>query len=190
MYRKVSLSRAEKGQTHQLLSSFVFARTKIKFTLLKQRNMSASHRRSRFISIFSILLLLMVGSCNDTDISGEPIPFASFPDIEINLSFQEALQLRNLGYMTIRGGVRGIIVHRAANGEYIAFERNCSYEPNNSCALVEVDQSGFFMIDKCCESTFDFPNGFPNSGPATFPLRRYRTILSGDLIIIQDEPLP
>jgi len=46
-----------------------------------------------------------------------------------------------------------------------------------------VDQSTLFLIDTCCNSTFDF-NGFPTGGPATLPLRQYKTFLNLNLLTI------
>ena len=140
----------------------------------------------------TFVLLMQIGlltSCDSQQIDDQ-IPFVSFTDIRINLKSQQYLALQNQGYITIDGGIRGIIVHKTTFGdEYTAFERNCSYQPNNACALVEVAASGLSMQDLCCNSTFEFNQGNPTGGPAQSPLRRYRTIVNGDVLTIVDEPL-
>ena len=85
------------------------------------------------------------------------------------------------------GGVRGIIVYRTNSTSYNAFERNCSYHPNDACATVNVHNSGLYMTDPCCASTFDFLDGNPSGGIAWRPLRRYRTQLNGLTLSITDE---
>lgn len=128
------------------------------------------------------VVCLMVGSCDNTDPEDE-IPFALVNET-INLTNQQYLNLQfNRGHVNIDGGVRGITIYRVSETEYRAFERNCSFEPLNTCARVEVDGSGLYLIDSCCSSSFDF-NGFPTGGPATLPLRQYLTLLQGNFLTI------
>lgn len=69
----------------------------------------------------------------------------------------------------------------------MAYERNCSFRPNEACATVDAHSSGLFMIDSCCNSNFSFTDGSPTGGPAWRPLNRYRTQLSGITLTITDE---
>jgi len=145
------------------------------------------------LATHNIALLFLVFSpisCDNQQFDSE-IPFVAFPDIVINLTSQQYLDLRNpLGHVAIDGGLRGIIIFTNASvNEYVAFERNCSYQPNNACAQVEVAASGLSLHDQCCGSTFDIEFGNPSGGPATSPLRRYRTFLNGNVLTITDEPL-
>ena len=137
--------------------------------------------------IRSFLLILVMFACND-DRPESQIPFA-IVNRTINLTNQQYLSLQLVGGSTVINdeGVRGIIIYRQDQNTYKAFERTCSYEPLNSCARVEVDSSGFFMIDPCCTSSFDF-NGFPTGGPATLPLREYFTIIEGNFLTISSSP--
>lgn len=121
-------------------------------------------------------------SCESTD-PQDQIP-AVIVNETINITNQQYLNLQFVGgHVNINGGVRGITIYRASTNEYRAFERNCSFEPLNTCARVEVDGSGFFFIDPCCSSTFDF-QGFPTGGPASLPLREYLTLLDGNFLTI------
>lgn len=133
------------------------------------------------------LLLVLVCACN-RDLSDDPIPEGFFPDITINLNLPAYIQLKNDGgFVNIDGGVRGIILHRKNSITYLAYERNCSFHPNDACATVEVHSSNLFMIDTCCGSSFSLDDGVPTGGPAWRPLRKYRTYLNGTELVITSE---
>lgn len=138
--------------------------------------------------ILRIIVITSLFSC-ETNIEDDQIPYVSFDNIEINLTNIQYFDLTTKGYMEISGGVKGIILYKNTPSDYIAYERNCSYLPYNSCAKVEIDGSGLFMTDPCCNSQFSFAQGIPVGGPASLPLRKYRTILNGNFLMITDEPL-
>lgn len=137
-----------------------------------------------------IFIALFIGSC-DSGPMDDPIPLATFSEIVINLSFPDYNSLnRDGGFKELanqNAGVRGIILYRNSATSYFAYEKNCSYHPNEACATVDVHTSGLFMIDSCCGSTFNFSDGAPTGGPAWRPLRKYRTQLDGTLLTITDE---
>lgn len=137
-----------------------------------------------------ILLSFFIFSC-DPNLVDDPIPLVNFDEIVINLSFPAFIGLnREGGYKDISdlgGGVRGIILYRISSTAFVAYEKNCSYTPNEACATVEAHSSGLFMIDPCCTSTFNFSDGLPTGGPAWRPLRQYRTQLTGNVLAITDE---
>ena len=133
------------------------------------------------------VLMVVVMACG-RDLSDDSIPFASFSDLVINLNLPEFISLRSDGgHKEINGGVRGIILYRQNSSTYIAYERNCSFRPNEACATVDVHTSGLFMIDSCCGSSFNFSDGSPTGGPAWRELVRYRTQLSGSVLTISSE---
>jgi len=122
------------------------------------------------------------------NLSDDPVPFIPFVDIVINLNLPEFINLRSDGgYVLVNGGVRGIILYRQNSSTYIAYERNCSFRPNEACATVNVHTSGLFMVDPCCNSNFNFSDGNPSGGPAWSPLVRYRTQLNGLTLTISSE---
>lgn len=140
----------------------------------------------------SLIIILALFSC-EPNLVDDPIPFVSFNDVVINLSFPEFINLnKDGGFKDINNqnaGVRGIIIYRKSSTTYLAFEKNCSYHPNEACATVEVHASGLFMTDPCCGSSFNFDDGLPNGGPAWRPLRQYRTQLNGSVLTITEEIL-
>jgi nitrite reductase/ring-hydroxylating ferredoxin subunit len=138
-------------------------------------------------SKFFLLLTILV-ACTP-DMLDDPIPRVPFVDVVINLNLPEYLALQTDGghKELSTGGVRGLIIYRANSSNYIAYERNCSYRPNDACATVNVHSSGLFMVDPCCSSNFSFTDGSPTGGPAWRTLQRYRTQLSGTTLTISDE---
>lgn len=135
------------------------------------------------------MLLLLLTTCKP-DLSDDPIPAAFFDDISINLNLPAYNALKsNGGYMYLSEGVRGIILYRKNETTYLAFERNCSYKPNQACSTVEVHSSGLYMTDPCCQSIFNFETGDATGGPAWRPLLQYTTALQGSMLVIKDEPI-
>lgn len=137
---------------------------------------------------FAIFLVAVSYSCN-RNLSDDPIPIVAFPDFEANLSAPEYQSLSvNGGYKEVGSiGVRGVIIYRSSPSSYVAFERNCSYKPNEACATVNVDVSKLFLVDPCCNSSFNFADGSPTGGVATRQLRIYKTSLSGTTLTISSE---
>jgi hypothetical protein len=131
------------------------------------------------------LLLLFLISC-EPDLVDDPIPFQPFPDINIVIPNHPSLSSDGGNIIINDGGVRGIILYRKNSTTYLAFERNCSYKPNDACATVEVHSSTLFMQDACCGSSFSF-EGIPTGGPAWRPLQQYQTSLSGNTVTITDQ---
>ena len=134
-----------------------------------------------------IYILLLLMGCQP-DLSDDSIPYIPFTEIIVNLSFPEFAALKtDGGYKEIKGGVRGIIIYRINSTSYNAFERNCSFHPNDACATVNAHSSGLYLTDPCCGSTFNFSDGNPSGGVAWRALRRYRTQLTGTTLSITDE---
>jgi nitrite reductase/ring-hydroxylating ferredoxin subunit len=135
--------------------------------------------------LVSLLSILALAVSAQTD---QPIPLASFSDITINMNFPQFRALKaDGGFVEVDGGVRGIIVYREDEEHYLAFERNCPYEPEESCAKIDADISRLFIICNCCGSRFNFSDGYPSKGPASRQLRKYRISLSGNTLTVTDE---
>ena len=136
---------------------------------------------------FCFLFLILIGCKND--LSDDPIPFSPFNDIVIDLSFPEFVSLNSSGgYKELNNkGIRGIIIYRLDAKTCLAYERNCSYHPNDACATVNVHSSGLYLTDPCCGSTFNFSDGNPSGGIAWRPLRQYRTQLKGTILTVTSE---
>lgn len=148
----------------------------------KQEKAFMTIRLKSFLSI--ALLCYLLPACNDGD-------DATGVDVS-NVNVNEELILYNVdnlslqspgGYRYLSAGRKGIIVYCQTTVDYRAFERTCPYDPKVDSALVQMDDSGLFLIDKNCGSSFDF-NGQVTGGPARAPLARYQTSLNQNILRI------
>jgi hypothetical protein len=90
----------------------------------------------------SFFFFLFLIGCN-SNLSDDPIPIVSFSDISIDINLPEYVSLRtDGGYKEVSGGVRGIIIYRVSGTSFQAYEKNCSFHPNDACATVNVHSSG------------------------------------------------
>ena len=141
----------------------------------------------------SVLLLVLLGfaGCNSSSDPNPGLPYAPV-NLSLELTNQQYAPLRaDNGYVVLPvsgpagiGGVKGVIIVRQNAGTYLAFERNCPYQPYDACALVEPDpNSPFSFIDKCCGSQFNL-QGQVTGGPAARPLLQYRVGLQGTQLTV------
>ncbi|HYC86009.1 MAG TPA: hypothetical protein VEB86_12345 [Chryseosolibacter sp.] len=147
------------------------------------RKLESAPRRA----LLCVAVLAFVLSTCTPEVTDDPIPFIAFAPIHINLNLPEYQALKTAGFVYVDGGVRGILVYRQTTTDYKAYERNCSFQPNEACATVEMHSSTLYMTDPCCNSTFNVSSGEPQGGPAWRPLRQYNTILSGTELTITDD---
>ena len=138
-----------------------------------------------------LVLGSLVFACGSKTDAQPQIPYAPV-NLSLSLAAQEYANLRfDNGAVTLpvkgpagNGGVKGVIVVRQSAGTFLAFERNCPYQPYNTCALVSLDRnSRQFMRDSCCASQFDL-KGQVTGGPAPLPLKQYSVSLQGNLLSI------
>jgi hypothetical protein len=135
-----------------------------------------------------LAFLLLLGAC-EPQMTDDPIPLQAFPEVVLNLSLPENASLRlDKGIKEVNSaGVRGIIVYRVNASTFRAYERNCSFQPNEAGATINVHISLLYLIDQSCGSSFSLEDGIPTGGPAWRPLRQYRTVFSNNTLTITDE---
>jgi Rieske Fe-S protein len=88
------------------------------------------------------------------------------------------------GWVYVTGGVRGILIYRKSNSEFMAYDRNCTYQSNQPCATVVVDATNIAAKDTCCGSRFSIYDGSVYQGPASLPLKAYNTSYDGNVLHI------
>jgi len=130
------------------------------------------------------LLAIMVSTLSCSKKNEDLVP-NTYVDITLYLGNPSNIKLNSIGgWVYVNGGVKGIVVYKRSPEEFVAFDRNCTYKPSNSCSTIDVDASGITAIDSCCGSKFQIYDGSVVKGPATRPLRQYSTSLNGSALHI------
>ncbi len=136
--------------------------------------------------LFIALAIFFVTSCNDKNNNQG----SEIPNVYVNFYLQpdgiDFIPTQSWRYYD--EGYRGIIVYRLDQFVFYAYERTCSYDPQNECARVEVDNSGVLMVDSCCMSYFNILDGMPAGGLAIYPLKQYFTEFDGTTLHIYNTP--
>ena len=136
-----------------------------------------------FITFKIVLVVLILSTCackkEESLIPNVPV------NITLYVSDPAFVDLNAVtGWTYLWGGSRGILVYRRSNEEFMAYDRHCTYQPENSCGTIMMETSGFTAIDTCCGSIFLVTDGSVNSGPATLPLKQYQTDFDGTRLLI------
>lgn len=125
----------------------------------------------------------------DPQLTDDPIPYITFVDQVINLGLPQYAALRvDGGILALNTiGVRGVYVYRVNNTTFRAYERNCSYHPNEAASTVNIHSSNLYFEDVSCGSSFSLSEGNPSGGPAWRPLRQYHTEVTGGILTITSD---
>ncbi len=103
----------------------------------------------------------------------------NYVDFTLYLSEPSNISLNAVGgWAYVNAGTKGIIIYRRSQVDFTALERNCTYDPNAACSIVDV-LTGISSIDSCCSSRFSIYDGSVINGPATQPLYQYNTYYDG-----------
>lgn len=119
------------------------------------------------------MFLLGVQGC-DKDESN--VPHVNV-DITINIDQPSYQDLRTVGgWLYLTGGSKGLIVYRRSQDEFKAYDRHCTYRPEENCDPARVDSSDIKIVcDDCHGSVYSITDGTVIKGPASQPLREYST---------------
>lgn len=137
--------------------------------------------------IFRVLLFLTIavaitGGCKKNDDNGVPITGVDIYLYTNNPSFSNLYAVGGWTYIT--GGVRGILIYRKSNTEFMTYDRNCTYQSSEPCATVHVDATNILAVDTCCNSKFSIYDGSVTQGPAGLPLKAYNNTFDGNVLHI------
>lgn len=137
--------------------------------------------KGQVFSLFIACLLLSgckKGGCNVVDYR----PFqATVSLVEFN---ELRLLMQPVALDVKRGGVAGLIVMQVSDGQYVAFDRCSTVNPEKRCA-VELKDDGPVAVDPCSGATYILTNGSP-SAIAECPLRSYYVRRDGDILIVSN----
>ncbi|MCE9539584.1 MAG: hypothetical protein K8R85_10240 [Bacteroidetes bacterium] len=135
-----------------------------------------------FLSLTAFLILMSTGSCKKDANNGVPITPV---DIYLYTNNPSFINLNGVGgWVYITGGVRGILVYRKSPSEFMAYDRNCTYQSSDPCATVFVDATNILATDTCCHSKFSMYDGSVTQAPAGLPLKAYNTTFDGNVLHI------
>lgn len=141
------------------------------------------------VSIISLFVATAFCFSCEPQLVDDPIPFVTFNDLTINIGLPDYATLRVDGGLKLINniGLHGVIVYRVNATTFHAYERNCSYHPNEAGSTVDIHTSNLYFIDYSCGSQFNLTEGQPTGGPAWRPLRQYRTELSSSFLTITSD---
>ncbi|MDP2174896.1 MAG: hypothetical protein Q8K70_03190 [Bacteroidota bacterium] len=149
---------------------------------------------NKLITSFLMFLVVLTSSCTKNNVNPDPILEVPV-SITINMALPQYEHLQFQGsFVYEQGGVKGIVVVHHSDDQYYAFDRSCSYQPNNQCSKLEVDSSILLFrcgetvnnsFVKCCDSRFSF-DGSVFNGPSVFGLKHYNVSKSGNLLNIKN----
>lgn len=126
-----------------------------------------------------IILLAIAFSCSKNN-NQDNTPIVPV-DVYINTSLPQYQSLNVPGgWAYANGGVKGLLIYRRDQVEFVAFDRNCTYQGQNSCGAVKVDSSNILANCDCDGSVYNIYDGSVTQGPATLPLRSYNTSFDGN----------
>lgn len=151
-------------------------------------NYSISKLRKFFL--FLLLSLFLTG-CEDEKRDIIPNTYVNFT---IRLDNPQFISLSSIGNAVVitssYDGINsagynnnGIIIYRASQDEFYAFDRTCTYDVEKSIA-VEIDDSGIIAECPECGSRYILPNiGFPTEeSPSKYQLQQYKTHFDGLIV--------
>ncbi len=129
---------------------------------------------------YAIVIGLLATACRQENQFLDPLPFVFVNEqVFVNELRAQPLTLPG-GFIYINGGLKGIIVYRRGQGDFVAVERQSPVVPG---CQVKADASRLFLRDTCSNSQFTF-EGQVSSGPASANLRQYRVNYDGTRILI------
>jgi len=143
-----------------------------------------------------VFVLSQCGKRNDQQQNDVPVVPVN---ITVNMNLPQYLILQSQGGWTyLNGGVKGIVLYHHFDDNFYALERNCPYQPFDSCATVTVERNDVFLrcgqykSDNdttwipCCNSQYALEAGFLLNGPSQFPLTNYRVGRSGNILVVSN----
>lgn len=127
------------------------------------------------IIVYFTALMLLLHACRKAD-NNQVVP-AIPTDITISLANPLYMNLNQIGGFAYipNVGYKGIVVQCINTDQWVAFDRACSYAPNQACHLVTVDTAQVFALKcTCCSSKWASDGGVPIQAPANMRLGAFK----------------
>src|ERR1035437_8960502 len=115
--------------------------------------------------IIFILLISLNTTCKNDVV--DVIPYVQFQQ---TVTSGEIASLGVGSAMLKDGGYAGLIIYRVTETQFVAYERLCTYYPNDTAAVV-LDKSLSTATCPTCKTSYLLIDGYKiNNGPARLPL--------------------
>jgi Rieske Fe-S protein len=150
--------------------------------LLINLTMSTFLPKYVFRKNYFLLFLVILFACGKKE---ELVP-NTYVNMYVYLTDPSCVKLNAIGgWVYAPGGVKGILVYRRSVSEFIAYERNSTYEPSKGCVIAvdTVNKSNLFVNDPCSGSKYLITDGSVYKGPASIPLKKYQTSFDGNATV-------
>ncbi len=134
------------------------------------------------ISILAMFMLMASTSCDKEQKERVPNVYVNFT-VDIGVGQYTELQLIG-GWIYVTGGYRGIILYRNSMEEVVALDRTSTYKPETLGNQVQVEPNNLFAADTLHGMRYLLMDGSVVEGPVTTPLKRYRTTLNGNMLMV------
>jgi nitrite reductase/ring-hydroxylating ferredoxin subunit len=137
------------------------------------------------INIGLFLILIIAAGCKKENQNQQlGIPYVNV-DQYVLLNLPTNLGLNSVGgWAYVTAGSRGIVVYHRTFDEFVAFDRHCTWQPEQSCGQVSIDTStNVFLNCACCTSKFSLIDGSTINGPATQGLLQYKAQLTNQFTL-------
>lgn len=134
----------------------------------------------RYFSKISLFCVILISAFPISCKEKEDLVPNTYVNFTIYLSDPEFSTLQTIGnYVFVTGGVCGIVIYRQSQDQFIALERNCTYQPSDRCAVLPDTTNALFLTCPCCGSRFLMIDGSVQNAPAERPLVVYQTSFDG-----------
>ena len=130
--------------------------------------------RIKKAGICFLVLIGLISSCGDEISPVSPIADVVVQEqVNLNSVAAQELKIGDGRFVYILGGIKGIVLYRKSSDIYLAFERKSPYKQEDTCGIITVPSSRFYMEDTCHKCTFGW-DGRPQSGPCRNILKQYK----------------
>lgn len=139
------------------------------------------------ISIYITFCFFLISCSGDDEIRKNPyLPDLNF-SMRLDLSLPEYNQLNFPGnhYSSYSYGINGVVIYNLNNDQYMAFELTDPNHIPSECSYLTV--SGTEAECKCEDgNTYTIITGQQLSGEGGYPLKSYRTVKSGNVLVVSN----
>lgn len=139
--------------------------------------------------LLALFVLMALAGCkkdNTQNNANNPVPSVT---VQLNIYPNDPLYFKVQvvgGWTYIEGGIKGIVLYRKSEQEFVAVERSSTNDPNSNAARVVVMNDNFTLRDTVSDSRWRIFDGSVTKGPATWPLRLYGTSYDGNILKIRN----